>query len=43
MSRKFTVSGKDIAKYFVSADLIRTFMKGVELPGDNPENARKAP
>lgn len=32
MSRKFTVNGKDIAKYFVSADLIRTFMKGVEAP-----------
>jgi S1-C subfamily serine protease len=42
MSRKFTVSGKDIAKYFVSADLIRTFMKGVELPSDNPKNAGKA-
>lgn len=37
MSRKFTVDGKDIAKYFVSADLIRTFMKGVEAPKADPE------
>lgn len=42
MSRKFTVNGKDIAKYFVSADLIRVFMKGVELPKDNPDEAEKA-
>ncbi|UPJ51742.1 trypsin-like peptidase domain-containing protein [Bradyrhizobium sp. 200] len=42
MSRKFTVSGKDIAKYFVAADLIRVFMKGVELPKDNPDDAEKA-
>jgi hypothetical protein len=42
MSRKFTVNGKDIAKYFVSADLIRVFMKGVELPKDNPDDAEKA-
>lgn len=42
MSRKFTVEGKDIAKYFVSADLIRTFMKGVELPKENPEGAEQA-
>lgn len=42
MSRKFTVNGKDIAKYFVSADLIRVFMKGVELPKDNPDDTEKA-
>lgn len=42
MSRKFTVDGKDIAKYFVSADLIRTFMKGVEMPKANAEG-REAP
>jgi hypothetical protein len=38
MSRKFTANGRDIAKYFVSADLIRVFMKGVELPKDNPDD-----
>jgi hypothetical protein len=37
MSRKFTSNGKDIAKYFVSADQIRIFMKGVVLPKDNPD------
>lgn len=37
MSRKFTVNGKDIAKYFVSADLIRTFLKGVEAPKGNSD------
>lgn len=42
MSRKFTVSGRDVAKYFVSADLIRTFVKRVELPRENPDNAEKA-
>jgi hypothetical protein len=42
MSRKFTVNGKDIAKYFVSADLIRAFMKGVELPKDSPDDTAKA-
>lgn len=42
MSRKFTVNGRDIAKYFVSADLIRTFMKGVELPKDNSADTGKA-
>jgi len=42
MSRKFTVNGKDIAKYFVSADLIRVFMKGIELPKDNPDDTDKA-
>ena len=42
MSRKFTVNGRDIAKYFVSADLIRVFMKGVELPKDNPDDTEKA-
>jgi hypothetical protein len=36
MSRKFTVNGRDIAKYFVSADLIRVFLKGVEQPKHNP-------
>jgi trypsin-like peptidase len=41
MSRKFTVNGKDIAKYFVSADLIRIFMKGIELPKDNPDDTEK--
>jgi S1-C subfamily serine protease len=41
MSRKFTVNGKDIAKYFVSADLIRVFMKGIELPKDNPDDTEK--
>lgn len=41
MSRKFTANGKDIAKYFVSADLIRGFMKGIELPTDNPDDAEK--
>ena len=42
MSRKFTVNGRDIAKYFVSADLIRVFMKGIELPKENPDDAEKA-
>ena len=42
MSRKFTVAGKDIAKYFVSADLIRTFMKGIELPKEKPDSAARA-
>ena len=42
MSRKFTVNGKDIAKYFVSADLIRVFMKGIVLPKDNPDDIEKA-
>jgi len=41
MSRKFTVNGRDIAKYFVSADLIRTFMKGVDLPKDDADHAEK--
>jgi trypsin-like peptidase len=42
MSRKFTVNGRDIAKYFVSADLIRAFMKGVELPKDNSADTGQA-
>ena len=42
MSRKFTVNGRDIAKYFVSADLIRVFMKGIVLPKDNPDDIEKA-
>ena len=42
MSRKFTVNGKDIAKYFVSADQIRVFMKGIVLPKDNPDDIEKA-
>jgi len=42
MSRKFTVNGRDVAKYFVSADLIRLFMKGIELPKNNPNNAERA-
>jgi len=42
MSRKFTVNGRDIAKYFVSADPIRVSMKGIELPTDNPDDAEKA-
>jgi hypothetical protein len=37
MSRKFSLNGKDVAKYFVSADQIRGFMKGVVLPKDDPE------
>ena len=42
MSRKFTVNGRDIAKYFVSADLIRAFMKGGELPKDNSADTGQA-
>jgi S1-C subfamily serine protease len=42
MSRKFTVNGKDIAKYFVSADVIRVFMKGIVLPKDDPDEIVKA-
>lgn len=42
MSRKFTVNGRDIAKYFVPADLIRAFMKGVELPKGNPADTGQA-
>lgn len=39
MSRKFTTNGpngpKDIAKYFVAADVIRSFMRGIEVPNEN--------
>lgn len=42
MSRKFTVNGRDIAKYFVSADQIRVFMKGIVLPKDDPDDNEKA-
>lgn len=35
MSRKLSLNGKDVAKYFVSADQIRVFMKGVVLPKDD--------
>jgi S1-C subfamily serine protease len=41
MSRKFTANGKDIAKYFVAADLIRAFMRGIELPNDKPNDAER--
>lgn len=42
MSRKFTVNGKDIAKYFVPADQVRIFLKGIELSKYSPDGVETA-